>query len=642
MSNFEFTQQMHEYSRWRKQFLLCIEKYLAWRQRYHLNDPQSTQTILNLLQGLKSDRITLAFVAEVSRGKTELINALFFAETGFRLLPSAPGRTTMCPTELFYDPQGNYIRLLNIDTRLESASLNELKQMPARWTQIELDSESPTQMQQAFQELVTTKKVTPDVAYQLGLWNPPEINAEDTEIPEYIEIPCWRHALISFPHPLLRQGLIILDTPGLNALGTEPELTLAMLPSAQAILFVLAADTGVSKSDLELWRDHVCSTRGHSKQGLAVIMNKIDTVCDELSDERTYNAQLSTQAHNSAQQLGINESLVLPVSAKQGLLAKIKSDSHLLAESRISSIEHFLSQNILKQRRQLLTNIIKSDLGYLLGDSIKQTENKLQQKTAELDELKKTDFENAELIEKLMEETRQRQIFYNQNLEQFRTSSKLFDIQCHVLIDSLSRERIDRILQTSRLEIAKSTTTYGSNGIKQNIRKLFSDLRLVLQDAIQMTEETRKLVLAIHKKFQDEHEENPIEPQVFSIRKYQTDLERIIQEGEAFASSYKTTFTRQSLIVDKLYETLVARARNVLMQAHQDAVARSQFMIKPLKQRLKEHKKQTESRLHMLYKIHESKHNIAENIQRLEQELHLLQQQHKELQTIASEVTKNS
>ncbi|MDZ4149932.1 MAG: dynamin family protein, partial [Methylicorpusculum sp.] len=87
MRNLEFKQQMHEYSLWRTHLIQAIEMYLQWRSRYGMNDTHSTNTILNILQGLKADRITLAFVAEFSRGKTELINALFFAETGLRLLP---------------------------------------------------------------------------------------------------------------------------------------------------------------------------------------------------------------------------------------------------------------------------------------------------------------------------------------------------------------------------------------------------------------------------------------------------------------------------------------------------------------------------------------------------------------------------
>ncbi|MDD2801304.1 MAG: dynamin family protein, partial [Methylococcales bacterium] len=172
MRNLEFKQQMHEYSLWRTHLIQAIEMYLQWRSRYGMNDTHSTNTILNILQGLKADRITLAFVAEFSRGKTELINALFFAETGLRLLPSSPGRTTMSPTELYYDEAGgSYIRLLNIESRLEDISLTELKLHPDRWTQIELDCNSPQQMQEAFKELIATKQVDREVAIKLGLWN---------------------------------------------------------------------------------------------------------------------------------------------------------------------------------------------------------------------------------------------------------------------------------------------------------------------------------------------------------------------------------------------------------------------------------------------------------------------------------------
>ena len=628
MSNLEFKLHLHEYSQWRSQLLQSIEMYLEWRQRYHLNDAQSTHAILNILQGLKSDRITLAFVAEFSRGKTELINALFFAETGFRLLPSSPGRTTMCPTELFYDPKGSYIRLLNIESRLEDISLNELKQIPERWTQIELDSDSPTQMQKVFQELVATKKVTREVANKLGLWNERDAAEQGIVNPNKVEIPCWRHALISFPHPLLKEGLTILDTPGLNALGTEPELTLATLPSVQAILFILAADTGVTKSDMDMWRNHVCSTRGNNKQGLAIIMNKIDAMWDDLAGEGNYDKLIQSQVKTSAQILGIPESLIFPVSAKQGLLAKIKDDSELLEKSRLSAIEHFLSENILKQRKQLLMNIIRRDLGYLVSNSFNLTETQLSNAYEQLEEFKRIDFDNTELTEKLFEETRKGQGLYNTNIEHFKSSRKFFAIQAKLLIDSFAKEKIDDIIKTSRIEMSKNYTTLG---MKKSISKLFSDLRELLQESINITNETRNLVREIHKKFQDDHGLNPIEPKLFSIREYQLELEQIFEEGEAFRNSSKTTLTEQSIVINKLYSTLVLKARNVLRQANQDAISWSNNVLTPLMHQLKDHKKQIENRLHMLRKIQESKSNIDENIQKLEAELERLKQQRKEL-----------
>ena len=629
MRNLEFKDQMHEYALWRTKVVQAIEMYHQWRIRYGMNDPHSTNTILNAINNLQSDRITLAFVAEFSRGKTELINSLFFAETGVRLLPSTAGRTTMSPTELFYDEEGgSYIRLLNIESRLEDVSLAELKMQPHRWTQLKLDANSPAQMQEAFKELSATKKVDRQIADKLGLWNEKMAAEQGIVNPDKVEIPCWRHALISFPHPLLKQGLCILDTPGLNALGTEPELTLNMLPSAQAIVFVLAADTGVTKSDMDMWLNHVCSTRGGNKQGLAVVMNKIDAMWDDLAGERGYQEAIKSQIKTSAATLKLDENAIFPVSAKQALLGKVKGDSKLIEKSRLDALEKYLANDILEQRRNILTASLIRDIGFLINESMSITDSALVNAAKQLEEFKKIDFENQDMTVKLMAETRDRQQLYMANIENFQASRRVFSVQAKILIDSFSKEKIDPIIRTTRTDMAKSLTTFG---MKQNMRKLFDDLRDLLQDSIDITNETRRLVKAIHKKFKDEYGFKEIEPPLFSIKPYQVELEQIFAEGEAFRLSARTTMTEQSLVIHKLYSTLIAKARNVLRQAHADSIAWSNGVLTPLMHQIKDHKKQIESRMQLLRKINESKGSVAEKISLLEAEIDPLRRQRDEL-----------
>lgn len=629
MRNLEFKEQLHEYSHWREQLIQAIEMYREWRSRYKFSDPQSNDTLLNILHGLHADHITLAFVAEFSRGKTELINSLFFAETGVRLLPSSPGRTTMSPTELFWDEEGgSYIRLLNIESRLEDISLMDYKRKPDRWTQIELDCDSPTQMQEAFKELISTKRVTKEMADKLGLWNEREAAEQGIINPEYVEVPCWRHALISFPHPLLKEGLCILDTPGLNALGTEPELTLSMLPSAQAIIFVLAADTGVTKSDLEMWKTHVCSSNGQRRQGLAVVMNKIDSMWDDLAGNTGYEAAIQKQIETSATILNIKQDLIFPVSAKQALLAKVKGDEALLERSRLNKLENYLSEDILDQRRNILKSVIEKDIGFLVSESIKLMDGKIANAEKQLHEFKQVDFDNQEMTGKLMAETRDRQNVYMANIENFQASRKVFAVQAKMLIDSFSKDKIDDIIKRTRLEMSKSLTTYG---MKQNMRKLFDELRDLLQDSVDITDETRRLIKAIHKKFQDEYGFKEIEPQLFSIKQYQFELEQIFEEGDAFRNSAKTTMTEQSVVVNKLYSTLIAKAKNILQQAQKDATIWSNSVLTPLMHQIKDHKKQIESRLIMLRKINDSKNGVGESIVQLEAELAPLKLQRQQL-----------
>ncbi len=200
-----------------------------------------------------------------------------------------------------------------------------------------------------------------------------------------------------------------------------------------------------------------------------------------------------------------------------------------------------------------------------------------------------------------------------------------------MLVDSFAKEKIDAIIKRTKNDMSKSLTTYG---MKQNIRKLFDELRDLLQDSVDITNETRRLVKAIHKKFKDEYGFQEIEPQLFSIKQYQFELEQIFEEGEAFRTSTKTTMTEQSIVINKLYNTLIVKARNILGQAHTDAAVWSNSVLTPLMHQIKDHKRQIESRLQMLRKINDSKGDIVESIESLEAELAPLKRQRDELATI--------
>ena len=96
---------------------------------------------------------------------------------------------------------------------------------------------------------------------------------------------------------------MILDTPGLNAIGTEPELTLNLLPNAHAVLFILAADAGVTKTDIDVWTKHIVGESPASREGRLVILNKIDGLWDDLRTAAEIEAEIARQVRTSAQLL---------------------------------------------------------------------------------------------------------------------------------------------------------------------------------------------------------------------------------------------------------------------------------------------------------------------------------------------------
>ena len=317
-----------------------------------LLDGADTTLIGALRERLASEKLVLAFVAEFSRGKSELINAIFFADAGRRVLPATPGRTTMCPVELRYEAGlPARLSLLPVETRLRGLSLAELRPRDEPWHHVPLDPKNAQSLVQALTAVTRTQRVPKERAVALGFWddsqpedNPPE-DADGN-----VEVPAWRHAIINYPHPLLKRGLVVIDTPGLNAIGAEPELTLGLLPSAHAVVFVLGADTGVTRSDLSIWRDHL----GQASLERFVVLNKIDTLADPLLSVAEVRAQIDAQRRNTAATLGVPIERVFPLSARDALAARVDLDPKRLAASRLPPLEDALVAQLLPRRQQLL------------------------------------------------------------------------------------------------------------------------------------------------------------------------------------------------------------------------------------------------------------------------------------------------
>jgi hypothetical protein len=355
-----FASSLDALADWRRSLDRRIVELARFLGEHELLDGPPAEAAESLRQRLASDKLVVAFVAEFSRGKSELINAIFFADTGRRVLPATPGRTTMCPVELAFDPQEiPALALLPIDTRLQGLSLAELRERPGAWTHVRLDPSSPDRLADALTEVMRTKAVTTHEARELGFWNDEHPDDNPPLIAEnLVEVPAWRHALINYPHPLLRRGLVVLDTPGLNAIGAEPELTLSLLPSAHAAVFVLAADTGVTKSDMAIWRDHLAS------QAMAryVVLNKIDALADPLASEQEVERQIEKQRRQTAATLELPPERVFPLSARAALSARVDGHRGRLVASRLPALEQALSAQLLPQRRQVLEQMVHEGL----------------------------------------------------------------------------------------------------------------------------------------------------------------------------------------------------------------------------------------------------------------------------------------
>ncbi len=635
MSSKRFNDQMQAYGQWKTDLIKGINFYQKWLDANEMGSPEDELRIYESLEALRSDNLTIAFVAEFARGKTELINAIFFSEYDRRLLPSEAGRTTMCPTELFYDTQNkaSYIRLLPIETRLNETSIAEYKADPIHWTNIELDLDDSDNLAEAFQEIVKTKKVTLDEARELGLYSDADkdLHTEDGKLPEKIDIPMWRHALISFPHPLLKQGLVILDTPGLNALGSEPELTMNMLPNAQGVMFILAADTGVTKSDLDMWQQNVKPLREGREKGVVVILNKIDTLWDELKSPEQIDTTVAEQCQKAARTLALDAKMVIPASAQKGLLAKIRHDQELLDRSNILHLEGILATEILPYKQQLMRDHVKADVGALIKESRDILAAKFDSIKKQLGELNGLSGKNEEVIQHLMQKTREEQVAYHKNVESFQANKRLLKEQGSKLMDLISLTKLDDLVSKSRSDMRDSWTTHG---LKHGMKTFFDGVTDMMKQVDDYSEQMNRLVVTVYNKFHQEHGIADIKPVLYKTDEYMAELKKLYDDAEEFRTSPMTAMTEQSFVIKKFFISLVSHARNVFFKANREAEHWSKAVMSPLVKQIKVHKEQMDKRLENLRKINESRDTLTSRIEELKASAVTLEKQYREVTSI--------
>ncbi|MFZ0485589.1 MAG: dynamin family protein, partial [Arenicellales bacterium] len=430
------TQIEHEfdvYSNWRRSVKKSLVAYRDWLQEENLGDMDVEERINQLINTLNDDRLYVAFVAEFSRGKSELINAIFFGHLGQRVVPSGAGRTTMCPTEIMFTSEWEpCLRLLPIETRENDTTITEYKKYPDEWDSLPLDPKDPESTAQTMRQLTEVKFVDRERAEALGL----SVALDDAHDDGMrmndrgqIEIPRWRHAIVNFPHPLLEKGLVILDTPGLNALGAEPELTLNMLANAHAVVFILSADAGVTKSDLAVWRDHISTGRESDNANRLVILNKIDVLWDELKDPVEVEREIERQTENTSKTLGIPRDQIYPVSAQKGLVGKIKADNRIVAKSQITKLEDALAHIIMPAKREIVSRNVEVELTQIVDTARVLIEQRIRDVEDHVNELKQLSSKNMEVIEDMMDKVRSDKEHLEKNLQRFQATRSVFSRQ---------------------------------------------------------------------------------------------------------------------------------------------------------------------------------------------------------------------
>ncbi len=637
-----FAAAMQDFSRWRASVATSVTRLHDWIKAEDIQSEDQLVSLEALLDQLRDDKLRLAFVAEFSRGKSELINAMFFSNYRGSLLPSSVGTTTQCPTELRYDAGiAPCMKLLPIETRELHTTLAALKQQPEAWTQIPLDANDPATLATVFHHMTETISVRVSEAINYGLYHP-DATSYAVAPDGTVKVPRWRHAIINFAHPLLESGLVILDTPGLNAIGTEPELTINLIPETHAVVFVLGIDTGVTKSDLDIW--HQCVRADGAPERVALVaLNKIDALWDDTlpSGEGAasrYESELQRQVASCAQILLLPPERILPLSAKKALSARQTGNAALLARSRLPQLEAALGERLIPARRRAL----QDKLATVVRNVIDATRNILEARrtghAAHVEELRALRGKNEHLVTQLAESaSRDKQIADNVG-RGLQNVKRIIGGRLEQIFAQLDMEDVRGEIDRTRRGLLVSAF---SHRMHQSVTSLCESLQRELADAGHSLTKIHDLASAQRELFTSQYGAKITPPLRFPVEHYAKSVERLRgQYQQHFQSVLTLLLNRRSTLVAKSFEALAKGIDDIFLSMNRDLRLWSKDLLAPLNAFVAEREQRLHYRLSSMKKLSSASGDLTSTIAEAEAVQKGVEQQLRALEDLSSESLK--
>jgi len=629
-----FNDRIRRYGAWRTELAEAVRAYGRSLTDGGLSDPLLQSRLARLLDRLRDDRMSIAFVAEFSRGKSELINALFFADYGQRILPSSAGRTTMCPTELAWDPKiPPGIRLLPIETRLRDVSVAELRRSPQEWRSVPFDPRDVESLRLAFECVRETKRVPVEDAILMGLYDETDAGSPVTpDADDMIEVSCWRHALVNIPHALLETGLVVIDTPGLNAIGAEPELTLNLIPSAHAVLFVLAADAGVTRTDIEVWRDRISPAH---RSGRFVILNKIDGLWDPLKSPAQIERELEEQVTSVSRTLQLPAQRIFPVSAQKGLVAKVRHDERLLARSRLPALERALSAEIVPQQQAIVRELVRREFDDAHGVTLNVLTTRRRNLVEQVFELNGLRGRNRSSIEQMGRRVRAERDEFERSLRKLQALRAVFGRHQQALRAAVGVDALKRHVRAARNTMRASRL---SVGLKEGMAGLLRDVRGDFGRLQVQIAEVQALMTAMVGSFNREHGFSLAAPVPFELKPFMAELERIEVLQDRHFGTLSLVTTEKWALTRRFFESVAVRIRDVYERTGRELDAWMRALMLPVEGQVREHQAQLRRRLDSVRRVLEASDQLSVRIAELEEGQRQVERQLAGLQAVAAGV----
>lgn len=304
------------------------------QQDFVQENAAACQKLEELTQDIQNDFFVVVVLGEFKRGKSTFINALI----GKDLLPTDVLPETATINALIYNEKPE-LQIIMQDGSIEKG-----------------------EVERSFLERFSAKN-----------------QSDECSKIKYIKI--------GYPFKLLDANVVIVDTPGVSDLNEQRcDVTYNFIPKANAVLFLLDANSPLKKSERDFIEDKLLA---QGIDNIIFLVNKYDNVDEEEDEDFWENLQVHMLKAFADSEYKLKNLEMYPLSAKLALQGELEQRPEFVAASGIDKIKAALQSNITEGRvEEEKLQRYKARMQAVLLSLNSELENKRALKSADVDKLR--------------------------------------------------------------------------------------------------------------------------------------------------------------------------------------------------------------------------------------------------------------
>lgn len=595
----QLEQRIAQFTEWREKLVASIDEFRAWQDTYGQADIEQTLRIYDLVEGLRNDRIRLAFMGESAEDKIGLINALLFADVPGGLLPPGSGCEFLCATEIFYDPsESPYVRVLPMETRKREESIATLRRSPVDWITMRMNPDSPESITEATHSLNESRAVSVDEAKSLNLTNVERSG-------DAVMIPAWRYALINLPHPMLKSGLIAIYSPGSQMLAAEPEVAMRIASSAQSLLMVLGKELTPAAQDV--WKNYVKHSAAHKF-----------TVLDSGAG-----ADMAAEAA-VAKAFDIPQAHISSLAIKQAVAERLAHAPTSNVSTGFERLEKLHAEKLVPERQALLLSAVAKEIGPLVQSARQAVAARFIATVKEMQDMTSTSGKNRSVAQDMLTRLESERKNYQKSVAAFNVTYSNLTAKGQELLATLHDDRIEEILSHDREFIQGAWTTAG---MWKAIQGLFGHFTAQVEKILNYAVKLREAVEGIYQQFHENFGLAKLSSPPLTLTKHLEAMHALEANARTFCHDPINIATYKDFLVKKFYDGLVEEARQLFEFTRLDTEHWLRGALGPLNGQIVERQKLMLKRVENLRDLKDNLTSVQERIKQLDAQRQALKKQ---------------